>query len=239
MQAVGTYPAVVPDMVLYYHFNNNSAIGENATEVVDSSGKGNNATVNDSVFSVDGGFLYDGVFIYNGIGSQINVGNPAILNFTNKNFTINLLVKLSKDLSGKKVLNKRSTNTGILIQTGSLYYSLSVGNGTLLKELKTNGISLNRWNMISVVYNANTTNLTFFMNSKLQNSTLINYLDYNGNLLIGSDNYGYFNGSIDELIIYNRTLSELELYLIYKNYSKFNTIDEAQEIIKQIGRAHV
>jgi len=66
--AVGTYPAVDPNMVLYYHFNNQSSVGENATYVYDwSNAHANNGTTfGDPVYNQTGGFLGDGAFNFNG-----------------------------------------------------------------------------------------------------------------------------------------------------------------------------
>ena len=86
--AVGTYPALDESMVLYYHFNNDSAYGENDTNVYDFSGNGNNGTVVNAVWNSTGGYLGDGAFNYN-VNSNISVNNKTEF-YLNNNMTISL-----------------------------------------------------------------------------------------------------------------------------------------------------
>lgn len=98
----------------------------------------------------------------------------------------------------------------------------------------TNSIKINSWNYVLASYNANTKNYTIYINGVLQlNKTLAvtNVTDDNGaksntiafyrNVPAGTP--VFYNGLIDDVRIYNRTLSDSEITEIYNSGRYKNT----------------
>ena len=101
-------------------------------------------------------------------------------------------------------------------------YLTAVGSwGGVWKECKSNtNISLNQWHYLSGVYDGE--NQSLYIDGVLTNSCSLEELasdwGVNNYLRIGSDGYGggsYFNGTVDELVLLNRTLSSSEILSLY------------------------
>src|SRR3990167_10452392 len=104
--AIGSYPAVDPNMILYYHFNNNSAIGENNTFVVDSSTASNNGTANNTLFKTGTGILLDGSFYFNSINSSIVTSSSSTLNLSSIDLTISMFIQFNGS-ANQYIISKR------------------------------------------------------------------------------------------------------------------------------------
>ena len=223
VMAVGTYPAVDPNMVLYYHFNNQSAYGENDTRIYDFSGNGNNGTVTgDSKFINGGGYLLDGSFEFN-TSNRIN----ARLNMTSlvNNFSFSFWINTyTSDTAYRDFLiSDKSPGNGSFVcyimkpSTTSLYCSFKNNTGSSFEVYKT-ALNTNTWYYVTVTGSANS--LILYLNG-VSSMTL----PYNGNIFyngtqiyVGSNGNGDFNGSIDELIFYNKSLSSDEVWSNYITY---------------------
>ena len=66
-------------------------------------------------------------------------------------------------------------------------------------------------------------NLTLYKNGILQNSILTNGPQRTSGDFVISDDFYMFNGSIDEVLVYNRSLSQAEITALYNNYSVTST----------------
>lgn len=224
--AIGTYPAVDPAMTLYMHFNNNSSAGENLTKIYDWSGNNNNGTTNVSNYNQSGGFLQDGAYNFNtSEAASIIVNDSPTLNLTN-NFSISLWVYYNTSSSTAFILSKRSAanNRYELAISTSAQIFFSLGNGTTSSDTTspTNALSRNAWHMITATFGNNQTNL--YLDGGLVGTNTFNATVASGNtqLYIGS-RAGiagtFFNGSIDEVILYNRTLSNTEIQNLFIQYN--------------------
>lgn len=106
---------------------------------------------------------------------------------------------------------------------GSL--QLYTGTGNFWKRTGAGVINLNQWQHVVVVYNEQTNNAAFYVNTiKLTNSQsngpldkITNYYDYP--ITIGKQytQNDPFNGSIDEVLIYNRKISTSEINALYNS----------------------
>ena len=228
--AVGTYPAVDPNMVLYYHFNNGT--GENYTFVKDFSTNSNNATCNPSTcptFNSTGGFLGDGDFSYNGINNTF-IANKTLFNLTSvREFTVMAWIKKTGSISsddgdiltsyipsaGQRNLAFRLNNnrTSIGIQTIDNVDCASVGSTEL---------NIGTW--YHIVGRWNGTFLTTFVNGIEDTSTPTTCLNSSYSdipkIEIGKARPSfYWNGSIDEIILFNKSLVNSEIWNIYNQYN--------------------
>ena len=205
VQAVGTSPAIDPSIVLYYKFNNQSAYGENNTRVYDFSGNGNNGTViGGAVWNSTGGYLGDGSLRFNG-------SSPTILQIKNQLVVNTSCMWISADYSpnGQVVLGNGTRYFGI---RGSHYYSM-YNSPTWISSI--NWALPNYWDYVCISYNG--TGYDFYYNgvfSKFMLGGILNNVQ-NISTAIGNNN---FTGSLDDLIIWNRSLSANEIYINYQSY---------------------
>lgn len=89
-------------------------------------------------------------------------------------------------------------------------------------------VAINGWHMITVTINPTTQRFSFYIDGILKNNEIprssgtSNFSDASGSLVIGADPYGnknlLFKISIDDVRVYNRTLSSNEVYTIYNKY---------------------
>jgi hypothetical protein len=253
---VGTYPALDPNMVLYYHFNNDSAYGENDTHVFDFSGNGNNGTI----FGVTphnntGGWLGDGDFIFNGSkGNYISVPHSDSLDLnTSKDYTVSAWVKMfhTDDNTNTAIVEKWSTGSGqfplaMRYTNATGGFTCGMYNGTTtIGQAVTNLDYTGNYHLVTCVYNV--TNVAMYIDDILINTGTIllnGYASTNNtspiNIGSRSSTSNPSNGSIDEVIIFNKSLTAIEIGDIYKvywnryylNYTS-NTLNITYEITPQ------
>ena len=187
----------------------------------DKSGLGNNGTVTGTTTSTG---RINQARSFNGLTNTINIGDKAIYSFTETTpFTISAWFKTA---TGQliEIIEKKSTNDlyRLMMQTdGSLYFELNDGTNQLVVNPTAslvNGI----WHQAILTYDGANL-LTAYVdgvNIGTDNSpALSGVVTAGGNLNIGSGANGNFNGSIDDVRIYNYALSAQEVSNLY-NASK-------------------
>lgn len=230
VSAVGTYPAVDPNMILYYHFNNDSSVGESYIEgtnytIYDYSNSKRNVTTNTKTFSSSGSILSDGYFTFNGT-SKMSVDNNVVSNTTN--FSISGWVKGSNTLTNEYIYGEgNSTNTiplfGIYPNLGKLHIIYRNNSNVQEFSVDSNGNFFdNTWHYFVVNYNLTT--YSIYLDGVLDKNGTYNHTLISPDLvtvgaLCRTTCNSYYTGSLDELIIYNRTLSEVEIKTNYNNYA--------------------
>lgn len=225
------FPSVDPRMLVYYHFNNQSAYGENDTNVYDFSSKNKNGTVLGATWNNSGGYLGDGAFIFDGFNDYIN---PKMADFnTSSNWTISLWFKSNNDVSatifGKTTSNLNDAN--INVQRGTnRKLTIQIGNGAggyFLSD--TSNLEYENMSWIYLTLSFNTTTVDLYKNGILDKSMpTTGSLFTNSNLSLGRPGdwaVNYFNGSIDDFIVYNASLSTKEIGNLYSHYS-YNHIND-------------
>lgn len=154
---------------------------------------------------------------FNGINEYLRVQNNDILNFSNY-YTISLWIK-------SNMLNQ--SNAGLIWKQGDYYLYLNNGYLNLvtfntfgfasIANISENLISTNKWNNIIAIYNG--TNSKLYLNGinvGVVGSTLSGKIrQISNNISIGKiieyETYNPFNGSIDEILIFNYVLSDDEI----------------------------
>lgn len=212
--------------VLLMHFNNDSNYEENNTHVYDFSGKGNNG-----IFSVaadaDSGPTtsgkLNGAFEFDGNGDYVNAGfNWADLN---SGGTVSLWIRLdvvgsyiliASQGTGNNYVYIRSSDSTIFFQVGGTQYS------------KTLSQSIDTWYYITVTKNSGSTGEIFVDGASLGTGTVGSAFT-SSNFRIGAWNDASLgvNGIIDEVAIWNRSLSATEILEIY-NRQKGNYIAKGE-----------
>jgi len=214
-------------LVAYYPFNGNAN---------DESGNGNDGVATNTTKSIDRYGILSGSFDFNGSNSFVWVGTnvrPALISATVWINTTNSVVYNTNNWQGLfNIIRDSSFGYALYITpsgtVGSYLYrvgSTNAGNwsGHADSTLNATNITCNdgRWHFIAVTYDGYTHAL--FIDGVLQqhiyftNSAGVYY--YNpGGLSIGRDGHysdGYYDGTIDDVRIYNRSLTSGEITQLY------------------------
>jgi PKD repeat protein len=227
---------IVEGLIAYYPFNGNAN---------DMTGKGHNGTPKFAVLTTDRFGNENAAYLFNGFNSSILVKDKIDLRLSQTDFTINYWVKLDEfnQSYGSAFLVKRGAGslngwgtsiTGYASQfntikkLGGAFFHVSGGLDPF--AVGNNQIELNKWCMITVVYNLKNKTVHLYINGQLDNVTN-NIPSPNAStpadMFIGSDNYYVTNsyqvkGKIDDIGFYNRMLSNQEINRIYFNSNTSN-----------------
>ena len=190
---------------------------ENRTDwVIDYSGEENNGTITGATFTNSG--KQGGAYFFDGT-NYITINNDDTLNLSEKNFTISLWVNISDSSHPEDtILDKGGDYTINYIKTGTqfkfVFFTTSLVAST--ERFTSPMYNFNEW--IFVTFTRNTTNTSAYINGVFVNSTTIT--DVRGtteDLIIGATPPApaFFNGTIDEVKIYNKRLSQEEINQLY------------------------
>ncbi|MEM2916445.1 MAG: LamG-like jellyroll fold domain-containing protein [Candidatus Woesearchaeota archaeon] len=195
--------------------------GSNTTWTKDYSMLGNNGSVRDATWSSSAGFDQKGAYTFNGINASINLGQPQSLNFTGfANFTISAWINVASNSGTHRPILCKGDYQYCLKPHTSNYFEFCVYD-TTWKCIYSDSIPTpNTW--YHVVAQTNGSSLHMFVNGILQAGTNthtgISPDPYN--VTIGWDGQlagRYFNGTIDEVQIWNRTLTPEQIRALYNN----------------------
>jgi len=195
--------------------------GVYSENVLDSSEYGNNGLATGAA-QVYGGFLGQG-FSFDGIDDYIMINSSRKYNNLNKSFSVSFWVNKKGEGTGGSIgyfsHRNNSINRGWAIVNGS-NNRISLYNGTY----RDSNIIINNnvWNHVVVVVNS--TNVIFYNNGAFDSFTGFSSGDDTGvGLIMGRayndvDNY-YLNGTLDDVMIFNRSLTGEEVAALYANSS--------------------
>jgi len=192
-----------------------------ANTVSDLSGNGNNGTTTAISTGTDrlGNSL--GAYQFNGTTSYISVADNQALRLNNTDFTLSAWVYLNASTGGY-VLDKRTSgaNNGYLFNLGNNQISYGPGGGSV-NVIDNTTINTGQWYLMTGTYSLANQQFKMYLNGILI-STTNNILTPNGALstimYIGKDNptnAGYFNGSMSDIRIYSRILSNTDVTNLY------------------------
>jgi len=217
-------------MVLLMHFNNESRYGENRTFFKDFSGLGNNGTCTNCPYYNQSGKL-GGAMVFDGGDDYVNVENEANFDFERTQpFSLSVWCKTSSTKDVNPLISKGDLwNPGwdLHLGVGAPHFFIT-GNFQLgvIGKITISTVNDNQWHHIVATYDGSSSNdgISVYIDgavaeatsygTTIDGSALNNYNVYIGRTLGWSR---YFTGSIDEVAIYNRTLSASEVLNQY-NY---------------------
>ena len=219
-------PSYVPtnSLVGWWPFNGNAN---------DESGNGNNGTVNGATLTNDRFGVANKAYSFDPNQYQyINVAQNSILNNINE-ISISAWLKPNSNASYSHMVNKSddANNHQFVLSTNSNGIYFYYGNGSAYYQTNI-GPLLNQWNHIIVVYSHNlginyckivlngSEIGNFITNSSLQSTSY--------NLKFGSFGNNSINtvkGSLDDIGIWNRALTECEIQDLYHAQVGFTTVD--------------
>ena len=220
----GNIPNVTGENGSVLHFELNNITGlENDTYVYDWSGNNNNGTANNTVFQPGTGPIGDGSFYFNGVNSSINTKNVQLQ--TNQSFTYSVWVNAPAiiDDSLRVAVAKNSENYPyfyIGMRFGKAYFR--IGNAT--KDRTVNQVYINdsNWHHLVGAYNG-VGGMYLYVDGVLKGTSDPLAINSSRNMTIGSFSTlaaggGIWNGSIDEVMVFNRSLSSNEVLDLYQTY---------------------
>ena len=225
-------PSYVPTngLVGYWPFNGNAN---------DESGNGNNGVVNGATLTSDRFGNVGSSYSFNGLNNHIEVPDANNLRLSNTDFTISIWVyHNSLNSNSNCYLSKRSitqNSSGYIFLSSNQVqnkYQFTVSNGCDPTAYSDSIARIGFWKNIIVSYKLAEQKIYFYQDGVLTNSTVgvnCNFqstggIPYpssanNNPLIFGEDNglinpY-WLNGKLDDIAIYNRALTPLEITQLY------------------------
>ena len=214
------------DTVALWHFNSvnttNYTLDESDNHNDGYLGNGNS----ENVPSLVGGKLSNGLQ-FDGSDDYILVPNSSSLALSDDTFTIEVWVKTSSQ-TNQGIFDKYSWNINLyLYDDGIVEFYVWAKTGDDIDLYSTTNISDGDWHHIAAVVDKPNSIGKLYIDGVEEDSTASGttetYTD--GDIYIGTDTWDYFNGIIDEVKIYNRSLSADEIYRDYATSLPLNSTE--------------
>lgn len=176
-------------------------------------------------------------YYYDGINDRLNmtVPAPSELLFADGDWTISAWINNTETIPAgdEMIIQQGAGGAGNsrysmrVAQAGYFYISIDDNTALVNSHAYQTNVSDSNWHHVVAMRSGN--DLKVFVDGVLENSTDITgygSLDDTEGVYIGSTNANslYFNGTIDELKLWNRSLSDQEVYIDYaSNFKKINS----------------
>jgi len=206
-------------LVAAYSFNQGSGL-----TATDSSGNGITGTLNGANWTPTG---HNGSALsFNGTSSFVDLGIPALLQTTGSMTWAAWVYATANPPNDGQIISQSGSGGGWQLKatpdTGPITFGVKVtgSGGSQTYRYSKTVRALNTWYHVAGVYNATPQTLDIYVNGVLDNGTLRGTVPsaqvlQNVNVNIGRRSGGYyFNGTIDEVRVYNRALSAAEIQTI-------------------------
>lgn len=223
------------NLTSWYHYDNDSSIGENSTYAVDVAGGSSNGTITSAVFN-DSSYGADGLnnshYMFDGASSYIETSSDTILTGNASAITVSFWAKRTSEKDNKAIYKQNydaRQNYGFRFQWTSGGLALwEIGNGTSNPDIQLDDTAnLGTWHHYVGTYEKDVGLFMYIDGVQVKNGT--DSTRNQGDIVedptatpfiigVGSwKNLGQvFNGSIDEVIIWkNRRLSDTEVSQLY------------------------
>ncbi|HQT44459.1 MAG TPA: LamG domain-containing protein, partial [Candidatus Micrarchaeota archaeon] len=228
-------------LVAMYNLDNNSALGETPAATADVSAYGNNGSVNGASWTSSG--AYGGALSFNGVNNYVDLGaGTSLKNFTSQITVAAWVKEYFKSTSREAPIVSRWGNSPSYIlylidavvsgtQKNQFAFDVWVNGSGYAATFDTGTGNRGSWHYVVGTYDGSI--VSIYLDGQLKNTTAAG-----GNIGLSGDdtvlgNYGgpyvsdnatAFNGSIDEVRIYNRSLSASEVNSLYlSNLKKLNS----------------
>ncbi|MFC1682451.1 LamG-like jellyroll fold domain-containing protein, partial [Nanoarchaeota archaeon] len=207
--------------VLLLHLNNDSSNGENDTHVYDFSNNGNNGTgsgFDGDEVTTSGKF--SGAFAFDGINDYTDHGNSNTLDLTGE-ISISTWIKFHQTAT-QTILGRGVTNDGDFFFGLSSDRFMAYIDGEQIYWGTAPTLSKEEWHHLMITAKTGANNVVVYQDgAQLFTGTstkdIVGSSSYN--LRVGKDDQFetyLFNGTVDEIAIWNRSLSAAEVVNIYK-----------------------
>jgi hypothetical protein len=184
----------------------------NSNSVVDYTGRNNGTAINAT--RTDAGKMGKG-YSFDGNGDYINAGSITLGN----KFTISLWINTNTNVTGwRHAFAGPSNGEPGYGMTGSRMRltKLNIEDGPVSNTF----LQINRWYHLAVTFDDTNNMTTYYVNGANDGGGQFNQTFVDGVRWIGASTSFYFNGSLDDVMIFNRSLSAEEILSIY-NATKY------------------
>ena len=221
-------------LVAWYPFTGNA---------IDSSGSGNNGTVNGAALTTDRFGRANSAYSFNGNSNNIVVPYPILSQFPcDSNWCVSFWFEMSKPLDSMNsfyIFNNGSGISGQINPLGAFAHSSGKRDNIGAYWWAKAGVSTldsiftkNNWYNFTYLYNNSRNVLKVFVNGKDKSGDTLDVTHYGGTAVnlgkwyIGSSGWTteLFNGKIDDIRVYNRSLDSTEIQAIYHEGGYGNTL---------------
>jgi len=222
-------------MILWYHLNNDTLYGESSNFIYDHSGYGTSTNdIYDDAQPTEAGRFYGG-FLFDGDGDEVHISQSGVVN-------VSRYAELTVSLWANRTT--QSKNEPFIGNSGGSFLLAAGDDGTVNVYLLTNydggpywwqaaktddlGITWkNEWHHVAFTYNSSNNYTKIYVDGKLKKFNEYAaggpLIDIPGDIWIGYENNRYFNGTLDEIAIFNRTLSDEEVSQLYSSWKRIET----------------
>jgi len=206
----------------------------------DSTVNGNNGTLTNGPVWVDG--KYDKALQFDGVNDYVDAGNGTTLNWGTGGFTVELWAKISGVSADFTHLVSKPYNYWLDLGSGAnagKQVAFYMNNGSNYSSGYTE-LTGNVWHHIAGVGDNTDKSLKIYVDGVLRNSGAFtgSPITTTNNLVIGALAGAIVNGVIDEVRIYNRSLSGDEIGKLYSLYSERYTYSAIGNIVSKDGVAY-
>ena len=204
-----TIPAYVPTngLVGWWPFNGN------ANDDNDESGNGNNGTVNGATLTSDRFGNVGKAYSFDGVNDYIQTSNISFAN--GGDFSISIWINLSEAYANGSPQHYVFANN---VTAGGPYLNTDINQSQFgCIEVYTN-ISINNWHHLVGVksgtnYNLYIDNVVVGLNTNCNTNFINGYPIYFGNSSVNTE---FTHGTLDDIAIYNRALTQQEITALYQ-----------------------
>ena len=211
--------------------------GSNSTWTKDYSGRGNNGNVTGATWNSTGGYDGKGAYLFDGIDDYINLSSTQTLNLSSDMSMSAWLYRKSDVPAGiyfgivsKWDLNNKRSYTMMLRDDEKFQCGISGDGGAAAQYTycySSDIIGLNSWSHLACSYNHLTNKSDIYVNGTKKSATCVYgassiFTASSADVLIGAQVNAtgltrFFNGTIDDVIIFNRSLTADQILLLYQN----------------------
>ncbi|MEI6731757.1 MAG: LamG domain-containing protein, partial [archaeon] len=205
---VSTFVDLDNSLVSWWRMDDLNASGG----VVDYLGKNNGTVVGGAVQNTSGKFGKS--FTFNGTNS-VNIANSVSLNMSSSNSSITISLWVNANTFNAVPLEKSGSYQIYL--TPNIRFAIN--NDLTTVFLSSSVITAGQWYNIVAVYNGS---MMVYLNGIASGTSVVKSggISYNTNVLqLARTASSVFNGSIDDVMIFNRSLSQNEITALYANQS--------------------
>ncbi|HLD79268.1 MAG TPA: LamG-like jellyroll fold domain-containing protein, partial [Candidatus Nanoarchaeia archaeon] len=193
----------------------------------DYSGYGNNGIIDNATWNATGGYDGKGAYQFNGSnGVHIGFLNNASLD-VNGSLTLAAWTKSIPSPSAFRTILWHGSGSADyilrILTTGELIALFRNASTNDLSVTSTNRLLNNSWQHIAVVYDIDNSNLSLYIDGVMNTSNVspgYGNIKDTGRFEIGNffpTHTQTFNGTIDEVMVFNRSLSVEQIQAIYRN----------------------
>lgn len=214
-------PSYVPTsgLIGYWPFEGNAN---------DVSGNNNNGTVNGATLNQDRFGNANSAYVFDGVSNYIDIANSSIAAFGTSSFTVSCwfnssnnhlgdLIRYDNCVTGSGWGIQYHFRNGVYGMDGYEFPTSRNGNQVQQQQGNVNGV----WQLITFVRNVTTMKDQLYINGILINEitfSTINNIQTGSPLRFGScGSYEFFQGSIDDVGLWNRALTQQEITNIYNS----------------------